>query len=191
MGGILLNQNISMKKLFLLSILLITSIVCNAQGIYTSIIKFDKFDDIVWRKDIKTLITKTDTTFIIETKGQNPEEYYYLDNAFLAIHAGSRDSIINLVENVWGYEDQYIVFTKKDKEECFTYALEQVKDLPDSLIFDEKIYMLAGLQLIKRTDKLPTIHIRTISRYPRIFEYDTDALWIKFSDGTRIVYSKR
>ena len=180
-----------MKKFFFISLILVTSLICSAQGIYTSVVKFDKFDDIVWRKNVKTLITKTDSTFIIETKGQKPEEYFYLDNIFLALHVGSRDSVVNLVENVWGYEDQYIVFTQKDKEECYQAALEQIKDLPDSLVFEEKIGMLAVLQLINRADNLPTIHIRTISRYSHRFEYKNDAFWISFNDKSRIIYTKQ
>ena len=180
----------NMKKIVLISLMFITSLICSAQGIYTSMAKLDKFDDIVWGRDVKTLITKTDTTFIIETKGQKPEEYYYIDSYLMALHVGSRDSIVNLIENVWGYEDQYTVYTKKDMEECKQAVDEMLKDLPDSLIFDEKIKMLTGIELIKRANKFPTLHIRTISRYQHRFEYERDALWIKFPDGSRFMYIK-
>lgn len=53
--------------------------MASAQGIYTSVHKYDKFDDVVWEKEIKTLVTKTDSTIIIETKGTKPVEYYILE----------------------------------------------------------------------------------------------------------------
>jgi len=175
--------------------MLITSLVCSAQGIYTSIMKYDKFDDVVWKKDKKTLITKTDSTFIIETKGQTPEEYYYIDTYLLAYHTGSRDSIVNLVENVWGYEDQYKVFTKKEKDEFFQAALEEMKYSPDSLVLSDNysttLSMLIYRQMLKSIDKLPTIIIRTISRYNFQFEYKNDYFWVEFPDKTRIIYTKQ
>ena len=61
-----------MKKLIFSICFVLTSIVVNAQGIYTKVTKYDKFDDVEWEKTIKTLITKTDTTFVIETKGSKP-----------------------------------------------------------------------------------------------------------------------
>lgn len=60
-----------MKKLIAVTIVLMCALTASAQGIYTSVHKYDKFDDIVWEKEIKTLITKTDSTIIIETKGRN------------------------------------------------------------------------------------------------------------------------
>lgn len=182
-----------MKKTVLISLMLITSLVCSAQGIYTSIMKYDKFDDVVWKKDKKTLITKTDSTFIIETKGQTPEEYYYIDTYLLAYHTGSRDSIVNLVTDVWGYEDEYAVFTKKDKNDCFQAALEEMKELPDSLKedYETTLSMFIFRQMLKRLDKLPTIHIRTISRYQYSFNYKNDFFWISFPDKSRIIYIKQ
>ncbi len=37
----------------------------------------------------------------------------------------------------------------------------------------------------------PTIVFRTISKFKHFFEYATDLVWIRFRDGSRIIYSKR
>ena len=76
-------------------------------------------------------------------------------------------------------------------EEVRSELREQIKDLPDSLVFDEKINKLSGLALLRKIDKLPKITVRTISKYRFTYEYDTDLVWIRFEDGSRIIYSKR
>ena len=180
-----------MKKIVLILVNVMFTFVVNAQGIYTKVTKYDKFDDIEWTKEIKTLITKTDSTFVIETKGSKPETYRYSDSPLLAIHDGRRDSLSNIVADVWGYESQYVAITEKAIEDVRNAVAEQIKDLPDSLVSETKIQILSGLELLKIIDKLPTITLRTISKYSFDFEYDTDLVWIKFEDGSRIIYSKR
>lgn len=179
-----------MKRKILFALFCIFTVTCNAQGIYRTVMKYDKFDDVVWKKDVKTLITKTDTTFVVETKGQKPIEYYYTDNFMRASHIGSKDSLVNLTQDVWGFEDEYLVLTIKDIKELKDYAQEQVKDLPDSLVFEEKIQMLVGLKMMKDYKKYPRITIRTISRYAHYYEYERELFWIKFNDGSRIIYVK-
>lgn len=180
-----------MKKLIFSICFVLTSIVVNAQGIYTKVTKYDKFDDVEWEKTIKTLITKTDTTFVIETKGSKPKTYRYIDSPFFSTHEGSRDSLSNIVADVWGYESQYTVITEETIEEVRSEVQEMIKDMPDSLVFDEKINKLSGLALLRKIDKLPKITVRTISKYRFTYEYDTDLVWIRFEDGSRIIYSKR
>lgn len=53
----------------LLFILVAVSVNAQQTRLYTHVMKLDKFNDIVWKKKIKTLVTKTDSTFIVETKG--------------------------------------------------------------------------------------------------------------------------
>lgn len=180
-----------MKRIFLSFAMIIWVAICFAQGIYTKVTKYDKFDDVVSEKVIKTLITKTDTTFIVETKGQEPVEYRYIDNPFFSAHVGRRDSLVNIVADVYGYEDQYIAITEDVRNEVIAEVQKQIEDLPDSLVFEEKINMLAALKLMEKIDELPTITVRTISRYNFTYEYDTDLFWIKFKDGSRIIYTKR
>lgn len=180
-----------MKRIILSFILIIGATISFAQGIYTKVTKYDKFDDVVSERVIKTLITKTDSTFIVETKGQEPVEYRYIDNPLFSAHVGRRDSLANIVADVYGYEDQYIAITEDVRNEVIADVQKEVENLPDSLVFEEKINMLAALKLMSKLDELPTITVRTISRYEHIYEYETDLFWIKFKDGSRIIYTKR
>ena len=66
-----------------------------------------------------------------------------------------------------------------------------IKDMPDSLVVNDKINILSGIVMLRKIDKLPTITVRTISKYRFTYEYDTDLVWIRFEDGSRIIYSKR
>ena len=179
-----------MKRKILFALFCILSVTCNAQGIYKTVMKYDKFDDVEWKKDVKTLITKTDSTFVVETKGQKPVVYYYVDTFPLAWHTGSKDSLVNLTQDVWGFEDEYLVLTGKDREELSNYICEQVKDLPDSLVSEEKIQMILGSKMIENYKKYPRITIRTISRYARYYEYEREFFWIKFDDGSRLIYNR-
>jgi hypothetical protein len=179
-----------MKKVILFLFVVMCVLCANAQGIYTKVTKYDKFDDVVWTRQVKTLITQTDTTFVIETKGEKPTEYRYLDTILFSSHEGRRDSIVNLVADVYGFQDKYVVFTQSDIDECVDKVMEELKDLPDSLVYKAKIKMLVVMELIGRMDKLPQITIRYISKYSFSYEYDTDLFWIRFPDGTRLIYKK-
>ena len=65
-----------------------------------------KFNDIISKREIKTLITKNDTAIIIEEKGKEPVTYKVL---FEFDSNGSEDNIVRLVANVYGYEKSWIV----------------------------------------------------------------------------------
>ena len=178
-----------MKKILTLTLLLMLSMAAQSQGIYTKVTKYDKFDDVEWEKNIKTLISKSDSTIVIETKGSKPEEYRYKDIFPLAEHDGNRDNLVNIVADVWGYESQYIVFSEKNIEEFKKDYEENLGAEADSLS-EDALKMALGLMVIKQIKNLPTITFRTISRYDFTFEYKTDMVWIKFKDGSRIIYSK-
>lgn len=78
-----------MKKLIAVTIVLMCALTASAQGIYTSIDKYDKFDDVVWTKQIKTIISKSYSTIVVETKGQKPTEYEYLNEPLFVTQTGS------------------------------------------------------------------------------------------------------
>ena len=164
------------------------AVLANAQGIYTNVTKYDKFDDVEWTKKIKTLITKNDNTIVIETKGQKPVTYNYIDNGLMAMHSGDRDSLVNLIADVWGYESQYFAIS----EDLVNDVYKEIDELPDSLrITDPEAKKAAlGLVLLSKSDKMPVITFRTISKSKYRFMYDTDLVWIKFEDGSRIIYTK-
>lgn len=179
-----------MKRTVWLFCFLVVALCINAQGIYTKVMKYDKFDDVVWSKKVKTLITQTDTTFVFETKGLKPETYFYVDAPLMAIHDGRRDSLVNLVADIWGYESQYFAITNKIREDVRAETQKQISDMNDTQLTDEETRVLLAANLIKRIDELPVITTRTISKYSFTYEYETDFVWIKFKDGSRIVYSK-
>lgn len=178
-----------MKKLIAVTLVLMCALTASAQGIYTSVHKYDKFDDVVWEKEIKTLITKTDSTIIIETKGTKPVEYYILGGEPFYVF-GRRDSIVNLVSDVYGYEETFLVYTKDDFENKRKQILEVISDSIGG--YDDRyIDLKTRLGLLEEADKLPIITIRAVSKTQYYFTYDTEFFWIKFNDGSRLIYYKK
>lgn len=158
------------------------------QRLYNCAMKLDKFDDVVWKKQIKTLILKTDTTFIIETKGQKPVEYWYLDQIYWSARNGSQDSIVNITNDVYGYEVQYYAYTKEIKEEALKEAIEEAKEKADPAKMEDYIKLLTEYKIAEKFDELPTLTHRVISKYRYMYEYDKDMFWVSFPDGSRTVY---
>lgn len=95
-----------MKK-FLILILttLVFAVAANAEIFTHKMIK-DKFDDVVSEREIKTLVTKNDTAFIIEEKDNKPVTYNILSEFD---STGSKDNIVRLLGNVYGYEKTWEV----------------------------------------------------------------------------------
>ena len=94
-----------MKKFLILILATLVFAVADAQ-IFTQKEIRDKFDDVVSKREIKTLITKNDTAIIIEEKGNGPVAYKVL---FEFDSKGSEDNIVRLVDDVYGYEKSWIV----------------------------------------------------------------------------------
>lgn len=179
-----------MKKLVLFfAIALAMGVAASAQGIYTKVQKYDKFDDVVWIKNVKTLITQTDSTFVIETKGGKAETYRYSDSPFFAIHVGSRDSLANLVADVWGYETHYYLIDDELRKKVVDEIMEELKNTEGSLS-DEEYQLVVFMKLYDHIEELPVLTIRTVSELRYFFSYETDLAWIKYPDGSRIIYTK-
>lgn len=96
-----------MKKIVFTLLCAIFSISCGAQ-IFTRVKYVDKFDDEIKEETRKTLITKTDSTFVIEEKGKTPITYCIL-NPIPNGTKGSKDNVVNLVGDVYGYEEAWCV----------------------------------------------------------------------------------
>lgn len=94
-----------MKKFLILILTTLVFAVADAQ-IFTQKEIRDKFDDVVSKREIKTLITKNDTAIIIEEKGKKPVIYKILNEI---APMGSEDNIVRLVDDVYGYEKSWIV----------------------------------------------------------------------------------
>lgn len=180
-----------MKKILLSSLFFLIAFVANAQGIYTKVKKYDKFDDVVWEKDVKTIIDKGLSKITIETKGKKPVEYTYYEGSWFSLHNGRQDSLSNIVSDIYGYEDQYYIFPKDTVDKATNDLLELYKDLPDSIVTGEFIQAMVKWRMIPKSFDAPTIGFRTISKYKHVFEYETDLVWIRYRDGSRIIYSKR
>lgn len=177
----------AMKKIAILSLLFILSLAASAQGIYTKKTKYDKFDDVVWTKNVKTLITKYNDSIVFETKGQQPETFLYVEEEYLALHIGDRDNMENIVSDLYGYETQYIVFPKSMMQEVISEFEVSLEELDSD---DEKATALIALALLSKLDETPTVTFRTISSNRYYFDYRTDLVWIKYPDGSRIIYEK-
>ena len=98
----------------------IMAFVANAQSyILTKKTVLDKFDDVFLERDQKTIVTKTDSTFVIEEKGKEPVTYRILNYAEYN-SKGDKDNIVNLVDNVYGYQECWAVILESDVPEYNT-----------------------------------------------------------------------
>ena len=98
-----------MKKFLILILTALVTVAADVQIFTHKMIK-DKFDDVVSEREIKTLVTKNDTAFIIEEKGNKPVTYKILSEFD---STGSKDNIVRLLGNVYGYEKTWEVVLEK------------------------------------------------------------------------------
>lgn len=106
-----------MKKFLILILTALVTVAANAQ-IFTQKKIRDKFDDVVSKREIKTLITKNDTAIIIEEKGKEAVTYLIV-NCAKSLFMGSKDNIVHLVGNVYGYQEAWWVILEKDIKDYF------------------------------------------------------------------------
>ena len=104
-----------MKKFLILILTVLVTVVADAQIFTHKMIK-DKFDDVVSEREIKTFVIKNDTAFIIEEKGNEPVTFKILSELEFK---GSKDNIVQLVGNVYGYEECWCVILEKDVKDYF------------------------------------------------------------------------
>lgn len=170
-----------MKKIiFIFALFVSIALGANAQ-IYTHKRVLDKFDDTLLDKDIKTLVEKTDSTFIIEEKGSAPVVFTILN--FAAYNSkGDKDNIVNLIDNVYGYQECWCVVYQKDVDNyykdylaCFLEKDESKRDdMITKLIHDYCYYI---------------VHRVITTKYTH--EYQAEHLWIeKDEKSKRTIYSK-
>lgn len=134
-----------MKKFLILILTALVTVAADAQIFTHKMIK-DKFDDVVSEREIKTLIEKNDTAIIIEEKGNEPVTYitpYYLEMPSV----GSKDDIVRIVDNVYGYEKSWGVILEKDFKD-YQSALSNEEDVSKLI---EKYYYFITHRVV--TDK--------------------------------------
>lgn len=151
-----------MKKIFTIILVCFAALSVNAQ-LFTKIRYYDKFDDIVKEETHKTLVTKTDSTFIIEEKGREPKVYYILNEAPYGT-SGDKDNVVNLINNVYGYQTTWCVIKNEDKERYF---------IDYNKIIESKN---RDFKLLSKYWLFITHRVISSSRYS--FEYETEFFWI-------------
>lgn len=165
------------KRSLLAALFCLMPLFSMAQGIYTKFEHYDKFDEVIASKDVKTIIARTDSTFIFETRGEEPVVYA----CTLLLEEGSEEEPANITSDLYGIDRLYVALTPQLVFE--TAAALNITDLDG--INDQ---MESYLEELKK--RAPIITWRTVSKYRYTYEYRTDLIWIRFPDGSRYIYSK-
>lgn len=168
-----------MKRIILL-FLMVIALSANAQ-IFTHKRVLDKFDDVILDKDQKTLIEKTDSTFIVEEKGKEPVTYVILNFAEYN-SMGDKDNIVNLVENVYGYQECWSVILASDAEEYFKVYLSCIAETDETKRLKD---------IEKMVDKYCYYITRRVVTTQYTHQYLSEHVWIQKGDKNgRTIYSK-
>lgn len=129
-----------MKRVFIIFTLLLSIALKADSQIYTSKCVMDKFDDVLLAKELKTIITQTDSTFIIEEKGSVPTEYVIL-TPFYSDSKGNANNIVNLVDDIYGYQESWFVAPKKDKTNIYL-AVHRVVTTQYSHTYENELFWI-------------------------------------------------
>ena len=166
-----------MKKFLILILTTLVFAVADAQ-IFTYKMILNKFDDTVLKREIKTLITKNDTAIIIEEKGKEPVTFKILNELEFK---GSKDNIVHLVNNVYGYEECWCVILEKDVKDYFLnyFAILNEADV-------SKRHNLIS-KLIEKYCKYITHRVVT-DKYG--LQFHSEHYWIQNRNDERIIYSE-
>jgi hypothetical protein len=62
------------------------------------------------------------------------------------------------------------------------------KEMPDSQRTESNLLEMLLGKFLGILGKTQTITFRTISKFGQFYEYDSDLFWIKYSDGSRVIY---
>lgn len=126
-----------MKRFLIICILACVSIISNAQPslIFTRKIIFDKFDDVVFDENIKTLVTIYSDAIFIEEKGDCPVELKVGD---IVDVRGDKDNIVKLYDNIYGYQAVCLCYTNNGTF-LFTYRI--VVDKYSRTVTDEMVWV--------------------------------------------------
>lgn len=126
-----------MKRFLIICILACVSIISNAQPslIFTRKIIFDKFDDVVFDENIKTLVTIHSDVIFIEEKGDYPIELKVGD---IVDVRGDKDNIVKLYDNIYGYQAVCLCYTNNG---TFLLTYRVVADKYSRTITDEMVWV--------------------------------------------------
>ena len=126
-----------MKRFLIICILACVSIISNAQPslIFTRKIIFDKFDDVVFDENIKTLVTIYSDVIFIEEKGDYPIELKVGD---IVDVRGDKDNIVKLYDNIYGYQAVCLCYTNNG---TFLLTYRVVADKYSRTVTDEMVWV--------------------------------------------------
>lgn len=126
-----------MKRFLIICILACVSIISNAQSslIFTRKIIFDKFDDVVFDENIKTLVTIYSDVIFIEEKGDYPIE---LKVGNIVDVRGDKDNIVKLYDNIYGYQAVCLCYTDNG---TFLLTYRVVADKYSRTVTDEMVWV--------------------------------------------------
>ena len=154
-----------MKKFILTTLFGLLTMTGHAQ-IFNTIKRLDKFDDIILKEQIKTLVTRGDSIWSFETKGRGVKKYYLLwDDISNCVG----DALVNNHEkllqngNIYGYQEAWVV----------------------SDILPDKLYGMSDQQFELHTFYL--VH-RIISLYSFEFQFYAELYWVTHNNGSRTIY---
>lgn len=141
----------------------------------------DKFDDVTLNKEQKTLIQKNDTAFIIEEKGSKPVTYM-ITGKLDQLAQGDKDNIVNLIDDVWGYEEVWAVVLESDFPKYVEAFSESMLE-PDL----EKRNALINKYIDKYSYYI--IHRVVTTRYTH--EFQSELIWVqKGENNGRTIYQR-
>ena len=168
-----------MRKIILLFLMGI-ALSANAQ-IFTQKRVLDKFDDVISDRDQKTIIEKTDSTFIIEEKGKDPVTYVI--ESFAQYNSkGDKDNIVNLVENVYGYQECWCVILASD-------ALNYQNEYLNCILEKDETKRMKDIE--KMVDKYCYYITRRVVTTQYTHDYIAEHVWVQKGDKNgRTIYSK-
>ena len=151
-----------MKKVLFICTLILLSVIVNAQErhsnstyhfettkVFSVKMIYDKFDDVISSEEIKTLVTITDSTVIIEEKEKEIKRYLRFDEVFTT---GNKDNIVNLVADVYGYEYTFLC-ANQDNPFIATYRV-----VTQSKYDNETQFIVFILQNQKTKERITYIH---------------------------------
>lgn len=148
--------------------------------IYSSTRYLDKYDDLVSEKNEKTLIEKTDSTFIIDTKGKTPKVYFILNYAKYN-SAGDKDNIVNLINDIYGYQESWCVIRNEDKDDYIKACAEWYNKNADKIKSGEETGDLPD-EITKYW--LFVVHRVVTTQYTHT--YESEYFWIEDVASTKL-----
>ena len=170
------------KILFIIAFLSV-AFTSNAQNYYNKKMYVDNSGNVKKTERQKTLITKTDSTFVIVEKGKQPIVWLIL-NVSNDLTLGSKENIVRLVDDVYGYQTAWSVIRLDQKEE-YAQARQAFIDQPN----DENMRRMSSFWLYAVQRVVAARHTGT---------YVSDVFWLSDESHddklgkniSRVVYSK-